>query len=79
MGRQGDGVVQRVDYPAQDHFGGGPRGAFTIFLVEAGSWRWTESLLSNGQITVSKVCRRARLTLRRVRVPPCTIPKKSLT
>jgi hypothetical protein len=52
---------------------------FTIFLVEDGSWRWAESALSKGRSTVSKVCRRARLTLRRVRVPPCTIPKNSST
>jgi hypothetical protein len=48
---------------------------FTIFLVEAGSWRWAELVLSKGRRTVSNVCRRARLTLRQVRVPPCTIPK----
>jgi hypothetical protein len=47
---------------------------FAIFLVEAGSWRWAESALSKGRSTS-----RARLTLRRVRVPPCSIPNKSST
>jgi hypothetical protein len=50
-----------------------------IFFVEAGSWRKGESWPSKGRRTVSSVCNSARLTRRRVRVPPCTRPRKSST
>jgi hypothetical protein len=52
---------------------------FFMFLVEAGSWPWTELSLLRGRITVSSVCRRARLTRRWIRAPHCTKPRKSST